>query len=117
MDPAVVMVHPPKRPPLQVRFATIVFAFFGSQKQAIAISPCQGGGGPPGIPSQTFSNPAFQAQMAGLTPSQQAQVREAFLKKKTEFYEKVSQNGGPPPPRTAFMKSLFRILTVFLVHM
>merc|ERR550519_3153845 len=50
MDPAVVMVHPPKRPPLQ------------------------GGGGPPGIPSQTFSNPAFQAQMAGLTPSQQAQV-------------------------------------------
>merc|ERR1719180_240421 len=48
MDPAVVMVHPPKRPPLQ------------------------GGGGPPGIPSQTFSNPAFQAQMAGLTPSQQA---------------------------------------------
>ena len=36
MDPAVVMVHPPKRPPLQVRFATIVFAFFGSQKQAIA---------------------------------------------------------------------------------
>jgi len=50
MDPAVVMVHPPKRPPLQ------------------------GGGGPPGIPAATFSNPAFQAQMAGLTPSQQAQV-------------------------------------------
>ena len=36
--------------------------------------------------------------------------------KKTEFYEKVSQNGDPPP-RTAFMKSLFRNLTVFLVHM
>ena len=34
----------------------------------------QGGGGPPGIPAATFSNPAFQAQMAGLTPSQQAQV-------------------------------------------
>jgi len=64
MDPAVVMVHPPKRPPLQ------------------------GGGGPPGIPSQTFSNPAFQAQMAGLTPSQQAQViaqQQALL-----------SNGGRP---------------------
>merc|ERR1719180_678293 len=60
MDPAVVMVHPPKRPPLQ------------------------GGGGPPGIPSQTFSNPAFQAQMAGLPPSQQAQVLFLhFLLKKT----------------------------------
>ena len=44
-------------------------------------------------------------------------IREAILKKKTEFYEKVSQNGDPPPPRTAFMKSLFRNLTVFLVHM
>merc|ERR1719320_1466677 len=64
MDPAVVMVHPPKRPPLQ------------------------GGGGPPGIPAATFSNPAFQAQMAGLTPSQQAQViaqQQALL-----------SNGGRP---------------------
>ena len=43
-------------------------------KKAIDKSAYQGGGGPPGIPSQTFSNPAFQAQMAGLTPSQQAQV-------------------------------------------
>ena len=33
------------------------------------------------------------------------------LKKKAEFYEKVSQNGDPSP-RTAFMKSLFRTLTV-----
>ena len=24
MDPAVVMVHPPKRPPLQVKFVTII---------------------------------------------------------------------------------------------
>ena len=83
MDPAVVMVHPPKRPPLQVKFVTIFllswvvlcsFAFFTVNKMAIDKSLCQGGGGPPGIPSQTFSNQAFQSQMAGLTPSQQAQV-------------------------------------------
>merc|ERR1712106_343295 len=50
MDPAVVMVHPPKR--------TAVPA----QHQV---------GVPPGIPSQTFTNQLFQQSLAGLTPAQQ----------------------------------------------
>merc|ERR1712123_511446 len=49
MDPAVVMVHPPKR--------TAV--------------PAQHQGVPPGIPSQTFTNQLFQQSLAGLTPAQQ----------------------------------------------
>merc|ERR1712123_402125 len=49
MDPAVVMVHPPKR--------TAV--------------PAQHQGVPPGIPSQTFTNQLFQQGLAGLTPAQQ----------------------------------------------
>jgi len=48
MDPAVVMVHPPKRTAVPVHQ-----------------------GGPPGIPSQTFTNQLFQQSLAGLTPAQQ----------------------------------------------
>jgi len=48
MDPAVVMVHPPKRAAVPVHQ-----------------------GVPPGIPSQTFTNQLFQQSMAGLTPAQQ----------------------------------------------
>jgi len=48
MDPAVVMVHPPKRPAVPVHQ-----------------------GVPPGIPSQTFTNQMFQQSLAGLTPAQQ----------------------------------------------
>lgn len=48
MDPAVVMVHPPKRAALPVHQ-----------------------GVPPGIPSQTFTNQLFQQSLAGLTPAQQ----------------------------------------------
>ena len=69
----------------------------------------QGGGGPPGIPAATFSNPAFQAQMAGLTPSQQAQVHffsislYTFFSLKTRFQvianaqqQALLANGGRP---------------------
>jgi len=48
MDPAVVMVHPPKRTAVPVHQ-----------------------GVPPGIPSQTFTNQLFQQSLAGLTPAQQ----------------------------------------------
>eukprot|EP00092_Neocalanus_flemingeri_P013843 GFUD01014934.1.p1 GENE.GFUD01014934.1~~GFUD01014934.1.p1 ORF type:complete len:703 (-),score=275.86 GFUD01014934.1:953-3061(-) len=48
MDPAVVMVHPPKRAAVPVHQ-----------------------GVPPGIPSQTFTNQLFQQSLAGLTPAQQ----------------------------------------------
>merc|ERR1719449_237180 len=48
MDPAVVMVHPPKRTAVPVQQ-----------------------GVPPGIPSQTFTNQLFQQSLAGLTPAQQ----------------------------------------------
>ena len=39
-------------------------------------------------------------------------LREAFTKKKQNFMKKFHKTVAPPP-RTAFMKSLFRILTVF----
>merc|ERR1712013_461363 len=51
MDPAVVMVHPPKRTAVPVQQ-----------------------GVPPGIPSQTFTNQLFQQSLAGLTPAQQQAI-------------------------------------------
>lgn len=81
MDPAVVMVHPPKRPPLQVHVAiwpygTMALWHIGLMPYGLMLmvhrpmcqvlvhpaAPPQGSGGPPGIPSQTFSNPVFQAR-------------------------------------------------------
>ena len=42
-------------------------------------------------------------------------LREAFPRKKQNFMKKFYKT--VTPPRTAFMKSLFRNLTVFLVHL
>ena len=42
------------------------------------------------------------------------ELREAIILKKRGFYEKLSQNGGPPPTRLVFVKSLFRFFRPFL---
>jgi len=77
MDPAVVMVHPPKRAAVPVHQ-----------------------GVPPGIPSQTFTNQLFQQSLAGLTPAQQqallAQQQAIIAQQQQVAAAQQQQQGGGP---------------------